>query len=69
MITGSLARRYAKALFEIGIAQHNIEHVGADVHAIAAAMKESAELAKMLRDWVWLTLAMNSIFTVVSLRR
>jgi F-type H+-transporting ATPase subunit delta len=48
MITGSLARRYAKALFEIGIAQHNIEHVGADVHAIAAAMKESAELASVL---------------------
>jgi F-type H+-transporting ATPase subunit delta len=48
MITGSLARRYAKALFEIGNAQHNIEHVGADIKALAAAMKESAELASVL---------------------
>jgi F-type H+-transporting ATPase subunit delta len=48
MITGSLARRYAKALFEIGNAQHNIEHVGADIKAIAAALKESTELASVL---------------------
>ncbi|HEX4450192.1 MAG TPA: ATP synthase F1 subunit delta [Kofleriaceae bacterium] len=48
MITGSLARRYAKALFEIGLAQHNVEHLGTDVRAIAAAMKESAELASVL---------------------
>ena len=48
MITGSLARRYAKALFELGNAQHNIDHVGADIRAIAAAMKESAELASVL---------------------
>ena len=48
MITGSLARRYAKALFEIGTSTQNLAKIGADVKVLAAAMKESAELASVL---------------------
>ena len=48
MITGSLARRYAKALFEIGVQQNNLERIGAEVKSIAAAMKGSVELASVL---------------------
>ena len=44
MITGSLARRYAKALFEIGNATRNLDKIGADVKSIAEAMKMSTEL-------------------------
>ena len=31
MITGSLARRYAKAIFEIGSAQGDLDKLGADL--------------------------------------
>jgi F-type H+-transporting ATPase subunit delta len=48
MITGSLARRYAKALLEIGTAQRNLDKLGADLKSIAAAMKESKELTSVL---------------------
>jgi F-type H+-transporting ATPase subunit delta len=48
MITGSLARRYAKALFEIGTSSNNLAKIGADIKAMAAAMKESAELTSVL---------------------
>ncbi len=48
IVTGSLARRYAKALFEIGNATRELEKIGADVKALAAALKESAELTSVL---------------------
>jgi len=48
MITGSLSRRYAKALFDLGVAQHNLERVGPDVKSLAAAMKSSTELSSVL---------------------
>ncbi|HEY3804222.1 MAG TPA: ATP synthase F1 subunit delta [Kofleriaceae bacterium] len=48
MITGSLARRYAKALFEIGSANRNLDKIGADVKSIAEAMKVSKELTSVL---------------------
>jgi F-type H+-transporting ATPase subunit delta len=48
MVTGSLSRRYAKALFEIGSTQGGLDKIGADIHTLAQAMKESAELASVL---------------------
>lgn len=43
-----LARRYAKAIFEIGQEQGALDKVGADLRSLAAAMKESPELAQLL---------------------
>ena len=48
MITGSLARRYAKALFEIGSEKRELDKIGADIKSLAAAMKASSELASVL---------------------
>jgi F-type H+-transporting ATPase subunit delta len=48
VITGSLSRRYAKAVFEIGAAQGGIEKIGADLRSLAKAMKESTELQSTL---------------------
>lgn len=48
MVSGSLARRYAKAVFEIGVAQNSLDRIGADVRTLAAAMKESKELSATL---------------------
>jgi F-type H+-transporting ATPase subunit delta len=43
-----LARRYAKAIFDIGSAQGGLDKMGADLRGLAAAMKESHELAQTL---------------------
>lgn len=43
-----LARRYAKAIFDIGSEQGGLDKIGADLRAFAAAMKESQELAQTL---------------------
>jgi F-type H+-transporting ATPase subunit delta len=48
MIAGSLSRRYAKALFELGVAQTNLDRIGADIKSLAAALKSSPELASVL---------------------
>jgi F-type H+-transporting ATPase subunit delta len=48
MITGSVARRYAKALLHIGIDEGNLERIGREVRALASAMKRSAELSQTL---------------------
>lgn len=48
MITGSLSRRYAKAIFEIGSQQGGLDKIGADLRTLAGAMKESAELQSTL---------------------
>ncbi len=48
MITGSLARRYAKAMFEIGSAQGDLDKLGADLRSFAKAMHESEELTIVL---------------------
>ncbi len=50
MVTGSLSRRYAKAILQIGVAQGNLDRIGADVRALAASMKESAELQTVLAN-------------------
>lgn len=48
MQAGSLARRYAKAVFEIGQSQNNLDKIGADIRSLAKAMNESAELVSVV---------------------
>lgn len=48
MVSGSLARRYAKAIFDIGAAQGSLDKLGSDLRALGKAMKESPELAPTL---------------------
>ena len=43
-----LARRYAKAIFDLASEQGALDKVGADLRAVSAAMKESAELSATL---------------------
>jgi F-type H+-transporting ATPase subunit delta len=43
-----LAGRYAKAIFDIGSSQGGLDKLGADLRSLAAAMKESTELAQTL---------------------
>ena len=50
MIAGSLARRYARALMNIGADQKNADKLGADVRAFAQAMATSAELTVVLSN-------------------
>lgn len=44
MITGSIARRYAKALLEIGIANKRLDALGKELEAVAATIAGSSEL-------------------------
>jgi F-type H+-transporting ATPase subunit delta len=50
MVTGSLSRRYARAVFELGKEHKNVDKLGADLRSIAKAMKESAELSSVLTN-------------------
>lgn len=50
MITGSVARRYAKALLQIGVDDGNFERIGREVRALASAIKRSEELAQTLAN-------------------
>jgi F-type H+-transporting ATPase subunit delta len=50
MVTGSLARRYARAVLEIGIANANLDKIGADLRSLAAAMHDSTELVTALTN-------------------
>jgi F-type H+-transporting ATPase subunit delta len=50
MVTGSLSRRYAKAMLQIGVAQGNLDRIGSDLRALASAMKESVELQTVLAN-------------------
>ena len=50
MVTGSLARRYARAVLEIGTAHGNLDKIGADLRALARAMHDSAELVTALTN-------------------
>jgi F-type H+-transporting ATPase subunit delta len=45
-----LARRYAKAIFDIGAAQDGLDKMGADLRTLANAMKTSAELQSLLSN-------------------
>jgi F-type H+-transporting ATPase subunit delta len=48
MVTGSLARRYARAVMQLGTAQGNLDRMGADLRTLAAALKTSTELVSTL---------------------
>jgi len=50
MISGSIARRYAKALLDIGVADGNYERMGREVRAMARAIKGSPELTVALSN-------------------
>lgn len=50
MITGSLSRRYAKAVLEMGLENKNLDAMGGDLRSLAKAMKESAELVTVLTN-------------------
>jgi len=50
MVTGSLSRRYAKAIFEIGSQQGDLPKLGQDLRSLAKAMNESKELATALSN-------------------
>ena len=43
-----LSRRYAKAIFDLGSSQGNLDKVGGELRTIARAMKDSVELASTL---------------------
>jgi F-type H+-transporting ATPase subunit delta len=48
MITGSLARRYARALMSIGVDDGSYEKLGREVRDLAGAMEQSPELSGVL---------------------
>ena len=50
MVTGSLARRYAKAIFDIGSQQGDVTKLGQDIRSLAKAMTESKELNTALTN-------------------
>ena len=50
MVTGSLSRRYARAVLDLGLAAGNLDRMGADLRTLAKAMKDSAELQSALTN-------------------
>jgi len=50
MVTGSLARRYARAVIELGTEHKNLDQIGAELRSLARAMHESAELVSSLTN-------------------
>lgn len=50
MVTGSLARRYARAIVELGVSAGNLDQLGADLRSLAQAMKTSPELVSILTN-------------------
>jgi len=50
MVSGSLARRYAKAMFDIGSSQGDLTKLGQDIRSLAKAMNESRELNTLLSN-------------------
>jgi F-type H+-transporting ATPase subunit delta len=50
MVTGSLARRYARAVMELGQASGNLDKVASDLRSLAKAMKDSDELQTVLTN-------------------
>lgn len=50
MVAGSLARRYARAVLELGVEHKNEEKLGAELGVLAEAMKISPELAETLSN-------------------
>jgi F-type H+-transporting ATPase subunit delta len=50
MAAGSLARRYAKAVIELGQANNVLDKMGSDLRSLSKAMKDSAELQSVLTN-------------------
>lgn len=50
MVTGSLARRYARAVMDLGQAGGNLDKLAADLRSLAKAMKDSEELQTVLTN-------------------
>ena len=50
MVTGSLARRYARAVIELGTEHKNLDQISAELRSLARAMHESAELVSSLTN-------------------
>lgn len=50
MIAGSLARRYARALMDIGTEQGNLETLSSEIETLARAMREVPELSETLSN-------------------
>jgi F-type H+-transporting ATPase subunit delta len=50
MVTGSLSRRYARAMFQLGTSNGNLEKLGQDLRDLSAAMKTSSELVDLLTN-------------------
>ena len=50
MVTGSLARRYANALMQIGAEDGNYERIGREVAKIASALSSSPDLITVLTN-------------------
>ena len=50
MVTGSLARRYARAVMELGQASGNLDKMASDLRSLAKAMKDSDELQTVLTN-------------------
>ena len=50
MVTGSLARRYARAIIEVGTEHGNLDRMGGELRSLAHAMKESPELVSSLTN-------------------
>lgn len=53
MIAGSIARRYAKALLEIGVAQRNFDALNRELERVAALYHDSKELSEVLANPVF----------------
>ncbi len=49
-MSGSLARRYARALLQLGVDTGSFERVGGEVQALAAALSSSKDLAEVLTN-------------------
>jgi F-type H+-transporting ATPase subunit delta len=53
VIAGSVARRYAKAVLQIGVDDGNLERVGREVRVLASAFRRSEELSRTLANPVF----------------
>jgi F-type H+-transporting ATPase subunit delta len=53
MSSGSLSRRYAKALMEIGLEDGSYQRMGLDVASMASAIQASGELSSLLTNPVF----------------
>lgn len=61
MIQASLARRYAKALLQIGIEDKTVETLDADLESYGATIRSSPELRALLEDPTVLTAVKQSV--------